>query len=117
MVTKDIMRKLVLREPSATNLPSLDLARTRPRAFEEWRAFGRWGQLPAREQEVPGYLLRAARENSGLTQRALGEKLRISQQAVAQAEKWSSNPTITFMRNWLKACGCDLKIAVKGRGR
>ena len=47
---------------------SPQLNRRRPRAFLEWRALRRWGKLPDREAEVPGYLLRIARENTALTQ-------------------------------------------------
>ncbi len=112
MDTKSNMRKILLRKPRTMILPDLDLTRTRPRAFEEWKALGRWGRLPAWEQDIPGYLLRTARENSGFTQGVLGTKLEISQQAVAQAERWASNPSVAFMRNWLKACGFDLKLTV-----
>jgi UDP-N-acetylglucosamine 1-carboxyvinyltransferase len=59
---------------------------------------------------VSGYLLRVARESAGLTQTELAEKLGVSQQAVAQAEKWESNPTISFIQRWSSACNCKLKI-------
>jgi transcriptional regulator with XRE-family HTH domain len=45
-----------------------------------------------------------------LTQSELAEKLRVSQQAVAQAEKWESNPTIAFIQRWSTACNCRLEI-------
>jgi transcriptional regulator with XRE-family HTH domain len=61
--------------------------------------------LPAWESSPPGYVLRLDREEAGLTQAALAKKLGCSQQAVAQAERWTSNPTVEFVRRWRKACG------------
>ena len=89
------------------------LTRRRPRAFAEWRALRRWEKLPAQEANVAGYLLRAAREEAGLTQTRLATKLGISQQAVARAERWSANPTVRFMSRWANACGQCLEIRVK----
>jgi DNA-binding XRE family transcriptional regulator len=89
---------------------ALRLSRARPRAFAEWQALRRWGKLPLWERAVAGYLLRGAREQAGLTQRVLGQKLGVSQQAVAQAERWSANPTVEFMRRWADACGSGLDI-------
>ena len=89
------------------------LTRRRPRAFLEWRTLRRWGKLPDREAEVPGYLLRCARESAGLTQVRLAEQLGITQQAVAHAERWSSNPTVAFMRRWARACGRKLEIRIE----
>ncbi len=59
---------------------------------------------------MPGYLLRTAREMAGLTQAKLAEKLGITQQAVARAERWGSNPTVDLMNRWAKACGQRLEI-------
>ena len=86
------------------------LTRRRPRSYREWRTLREWERLPQRETLVPGYLLRIAREEAGLTQSELAEKLRVSQQAIAQAEKWESNPTIAFIQRWSTACNCRLKI-------
>jgi len=86
------------------------LTRRRPRAFLEWRTLRRWGKLPDREAEVPGYLLRTVRESAGLTQAQLAELLGITQQAVARAERWGSNPTIAFMRRWAHACGRNIEL-------
>jgi DNA-binding XRE family transcriptional regulator len=87
-----------------------NLTRRRPRAFLEWRTLRSWGKLPDREADVPGYLLRTIRESAGLTQTQLAEKLRITQQAVARAERWSSNPTVGFIKRWARACGRKLEI-------
>ena len=89
------------------------LVRSRPRGYAEWKALRRWGKLPSWEVEPPGYLLRLAREEAKLTQRELAERVGCSQQAVAQAERWRSNPTLELMRRWAAACGARLKIDVR----
>jgi len=97
-------------------LPDLDLPRVKPRGFIEWKTLRRWGQLSGSERGVPGYLLRLAREETGLTQAELASKLEVSQQAVAQAERWQSNPTVAFMASWMRACGRELELGYrKGR--
>jgi DNA-binding XRE family transcriptional regulator len=97
---------------AAGGRPAL-LSRGRPRAFPEWRALRRWGKLPPWEAQVAGYLLRQAREDAGLTQRELGQRLGISQQAVAQAERWVANPTVGLMRRWAASCGAELLITIE----
>lgn len=82
----------------------------RRRDWVEWRTLRRWGELPYWELDPPGYLLRLAREDAGLTQAELGERLGISQQAVADAERWGANPTAASMRRWAQACGARLEI-------
>lgn len=89
--------------------------RRRPRSFTEWSTLRRWDKLPPWEQDVPGYLLREARQQAGLTQVELGRELGITQQAVSRAERWSSNPTVGLMRRWLAVCGSTLELhVVKG---
>jgi transcriptional regulator with XRE-family HTH domain len=58
-------------------------------------------------------LLRRTREAAGLTQVELAGKLGHTQQAVAQAERSDSNPTIRFLRRWAAACGTELDIRFK----
>ena len=94
------------------DLPPLEPTRGRPRDFIEWKALRRWNRLPPAERNVSGYLLKLARTESGITQKELGLKLGISQQAVAQAERWSSNPTVSFMTAWLEACGKELNLEI-----
>lgn len=89
---------------------SPSLTRRRPRSFAEWRTLRDWGRLPEREASVPGYLLRVAREEAGLTQAELARSLGVTQQAVAQAERWQSNPTIAFVERWAEACQRRLEI-------
>jgi len=87
-----------------------NLTRRRPRDFVEWRTLRDWGKLPEREASVPGYLLRVVREKAGLTQAQLAHSLGVTQQAVAQAERWESNPTIAFIERWAEACNHRLEI-------
>lgn len=89
------------------------LLRCRPRTFAEWRTLRRWGKLPAWELQVVGYLLRDARTRATLTQRELARRLGVTQQAVAQAERWSSNPTLGLMRRWAAACGGFLEVDLR----
>lgn len=84
--------------------------RTRPRSYEEWKALRRWGKLPPWEPLRPGYLLRVAREEAGLSQAELADRLAVTQQAVARAERWESNPTVQLLERWAEACGADLRI-------
>jgi DNA-binding XRE family transcriptional regulator len=91
----------------------LRLNRRRPRAFAEWSALRRWGKLPPWEIDVPGFLLRGAREDAGLTQSKLAEGLGITQQAVSRAERWTSNPTVGLMRRWLAICGFRLELVLR----
>ena len=87
-----------------------ELTRRRPREFREWQKLRTWGKLPDREAVVPGYLLRSAREAAGLTQAQLAGRLCITQQAVARAERWPSNPTIDLVKRWAAACDRRLEI-------
>lgn len=82
----------------------------RPRDFVEWAALREWGELPYWEIDPPGYLLRLVREEAGLTQSELAGRLGVSQQAVAQAERWDANPTAASMDRWARACGRRLTI-------
>jgi hypothetical protein len=93
------------------------LERSRPRSYAEWKALGRWGKLPAWEASAPGYMLRLAREEAGLTQRALASVLGVTQQAVAQAERWSANPTVAFIERWAEACGRLLVLRLEDADR
>lgn len=103
------------RSPVVSRLPS-GVARNRPRAYAEWKALRRWGKLPEWEAPAPGYLLRLARERSGLTQQSLAERLECAQQAIAQAERWESNPTVAFVRRWAAACGAKIRIELELNG-
>ncbi|MFW6012113.1 MAG: helix-turn-helix transcriptional regulator [bacterium] len=84
--------------------------RTRPRSYLEWKTLRRWEKLPPWEPLCPGYLLRLAREEAELTQAELAEELGVTQQAIARAERWDSNPTVRLMERWAEACGNRLRI-------
>ena len=86
---------------------------TRRRTYREWAAALHRGLVPLNEPFPGGYLLRFAREETGLTQAALARKLRCSQQAVAQAERRRANPTLAFLRRWASACGRRLAIEIR----
>ena len=86
------------------------LTRRRPRVYAEWAALRRWGKLPSRERAVAGYALRSAREAAGLTQRGLAVRLGVTQQAVAQAERWAANPTVELCSRWADACGRSIRL-------
>jgi DNA-binding XRE family transcriptional regulator len=89
------------------------LPRGRPRVFAEWQALRRWGKLPVWERQVAGYLLRDARVSARPKQRELAAHLGVTQQAIAQAERWVANPTVDFMRRWAEACGATLEILMR----
>ena len=90
--------------------------RRRPREFEEWKALADWDRLPAWEPRAPGYQLRLARERTGMTQAQLAARLGISQQAVARAERWQSNPTVRFIERWADALGARLTLGLELAG-
>jgi DNA-binding XRE family transcriptional regulator len=98
---------------STGKLPELDLVRKRPREYLEWRTLRSWERLPASERDIPGYLLRMVREETGLTQQRLADELEITQQAVTQAERWISNPSVNFMKRWARACGTSIRIGLE----
>lgn len=104
----------------ATSVDSLPdgsrLERGRPRSFAEWQALRRWGTLPPWERDAAGYLLREAREAAELTQKMLAARLGVSQQAIAQAERWNANPSVGLMRRWAHACGGSLELRFVGAG-
>lgn len=100
------------RRPVVSKLPS-GLARRKPRSFAEWKALRRWKKLPAWEIDPAGYLLRIARERAGLSQRELAQRLGCSQQAIAQSERWASNPTVAFMRRWAETSGGEMSLELR----
>lgn len=58
------------------------------------------------------YALIAMRENHGLSQREVAERLQISQPAVAQFERYDSNPTLETLQRYALAIGARLSIEV-----
>lgn len=113
---RDRSRRIVEESVPSLSFKLPVLTRRRPRGFEEWQALKRWGRLPRQEETVPGFLLRQAREAANLSQQQLAERLACSQQAVSQAERWHSNPTVGFMESWARETGCELNLELRPRG-
>ena len=57
-----------------------------------------------------GFLLAQTRRDAGLTQAELARRLGISQPAVAQLERYASNPRIATLERALRAVGAELVI-------
>ena len=95
-------------------LPALppSIKRTRPRAYVEWKTLRRWGKLPAWEDVFPGYVLRAAREEAGLTIAQMAERLGCSQDEIVQSEEPQSNPAVSFLKAWAEALDARLDISL-----
>jgi DNA-binding XRE family transcriptional regulator len=110
MGTKQSVKTYLSPKPRRPPPLPLGLVRRKPRAYYEWKTLRGWGQLPDWEESPPGYLLREARERTGLTQAELGERLGCSQQAVARAERWESNPTVAHLRKWAEACRASFEM-------
>lgn len=112
MGTDDVL--IIELSPKRKPLPTLPptIRRTRPRDYIEWKTLRRWGKLPYWEAIFPGYLLREAREAAGLTQKQMAERLGCSQQAVARAERPTSNPTFAFLQVWADAVRARLEISL-----
>ena len=104
---------VIVMNDSSKRLPELDLVRKKPRDYCEWKTLRQWDRLSASERDVPGYLLRLVREEAELTQKQLAEVIETTQQAVAQAERWVSNPSVNFMKRWTQACGKRIKLEVE----
>jgi DNA-binding XRE family transcriptional regulator len=85
----------------------------KPRSYEEWSALRRWGKLPPWEPLRPGFELRAARDAAGLSQAELARRLGVSQQAVAQAERATANPTVARLAAWARALGLTLELELR----
>ena len=108
----DLMKTYVAPPPRLPRRLPARLVRRKPRSYLEWAALRRWGSLPPWEETPAGYLLRSAREEAGVSQRELGSRLGCSQQAIAQAERWGSNPTVRFLRQWARALDRLLELSI-----
>lgn len=95
--------------------PTGKLLRRRPRSYAEWSALARWGKLPPWEPPRPGFLLRQAREQAGLSQVRMAERLGVTQQAVARAEGADSNPSFRLLEAWASALGGQLEWRIVAR--
>ena len=54
--------------------------------------------------------LKAIRQQSGLTQRALADLLRSDQGTISNIERGRNGTSFEFMQAWIEACGCRLSI-------
>jgi DNA-binding XRE family transcriptional regulator len=118
-VDPEDVRPIVIAAPARRGaLPVLPpgIKRTRPRDYVEWKTLRRWGKLPYWEDVFPGYLLRAAREEAGLTVSQMAERLGCSQDEITQAEEPKSNPTVSFLKAWAEALGGRLDIVLTRLG-
>lgn len=91
--------------------------RRKPRSYLEWSTLRQWDRIPAWEDDPSGYLLRKLREGAGYSQQELADRLGCTQQAVAQAERWESNPSVRFVRDWAQALDRDVVLHFKRRER
>lgn len=114
-MTPTTSRKRTTRVPRTLPPLPLTVTRLKPRSYEEWSALARWKKLPPWEPLRPGFLLRAAREEAGVTQAELAAKLGVSQQAVAQAERVNSNPSVAFVASWTRSLGTHFTFGVGDR--
>ena len=62
-----------------------------------------------------GELLRQAREQAGITQRELAERLGCTQPAISQAEAGGASLSIATLQRFADALGCDLQLAIVNR--
>ena len=116
MGTQDTMKRYVAPRERPV-LARTSLSRRKPRAYDEWKALRRWGRVPYWEADPPGYLLREAREAAGYTQNRLAVRLGRTQQAIAQAERFTSNPTMQFVRDWAMALGQNAVVTFTDEAR
>jgi transcriptional regulator with XRE-family HTH domain len=61
---------------------------------------------------VPGYRLRKSREEAGLTQAQMADRLGVTQQAVARAERADSNPSFRLLEAWAEALGARIRLEI-----
>ena len=59
-----------------------------------------------------GARMRAAREAAGLSQVALGEKLRLPQSKISAYELGKWMPRLDLAWRWAQACGCSVDALV-----
>lgn len=62
-----------------------------------------------------GVLLRQAREQAGITQRELAERLGCTQPAISQAETGGASLSVATLQRFADALGCDLQLAIVSR--
>ncbi len=84
-------------------------------------SFRRWDKGPAfwraydalADEFALAAALIDARVQAGLSQQALAERMRTSQQAVSRLEGGTANPSLKILRRFAHATGTQLKISFK----
>jgi transcriptional regulator with XRE-family HTH domain len=61
---------------------------------------------------IAGQFLREARLRAGMTQKAVAERVGVSQPLVARIERGAVEPTLDRLLGLVRACGFDLDIRV-----
>jgi transcriptional regulator with XRE-family HTH domain len=59
-----------------------------------------------------GALVREARRRAGLTQEELARRVGTTQSAVARVERGHTEPSLSRLRQMVRACGLELRIAI-----
>jgi transcriptional regulator with XRE-family HTH domain len=71
--------------------------------------------VPTDATRRTGQLLRQAREQAGITQQELAERLGCSQSAISQAETGGASLSIATLQRFLDALGYDLELRTVSR--
>lgn len=71
--------------------------------------------IPTEATRKTGRLLRQAREQAGVTQRELAERLGCTQPAISQAEAGGASLSISTIQRILDALGYDLELGIVSR--
>jgi len=71
--------------------------------------------VPTDATRKTGRLLRQAREQAGITQQELAERLGCSQPAISQAEAGGASLSVATLQRFLDALGYDLELGIVSR--
>jgi transcriptional regulator with XRE-family HTH domain len=71
--------------------------------------------VPTDATRKTGRLLRQAREQAGITQQELAERLGCSQPAISQAEAGGASLSVATLQRFLGALGYDLELGIVSR--
>ena len=70
---------------------------------------------PGVTSRAPGTLVREARRRAGLSQKELGRRAGVTQSVVSAYESGARQPSLPTLERLVRAAGCELDIAVRGR--
>jgi transcriptional regulator with XRE-family HTH domain len=71
--------------------------------------------VPTDATRTTGRLLRQAREEAGITQRELAERLGCTQPAISQAEAGGASLSVSTLQRILDALGYELELGIVSR--